>query len=59
MWGGDVAQKEWKWNVVFGSKKLLFEDLKSFHGVGPLYLIMMTLDPITLESGSQQPCPAI
>lgn len=39
-----------------GGKKQLFED---FHDVGPVYLIMMTLDPITPESGSRHLCPAI
>ena len=43
----------------FGGKKQLFANRKSFHDVGPVYLIMMTLDPITPESGSQHPCPAI
>lgn len=42
-----------------GGKKQLFEDRKNFHDVGPVYLIMMTLDPITPESGSRHLCPAI
>lgn len=45
--------------MVFGGKKQLFEDCKSLHDVGPVYLIMMTLDPITPESGSQHRCPTI
>lgn len=42
-----------------GVKKQLFEDCKSLHDVGPVYVIMMTLDPITPESGSRHPCPTI
>lgn len=45
----------WFW----GGKKQLLEDRKTFHHVGPVYLIMMTLDPITPESGSRRLCPAI
>lgn len=35
-----------------GGKKQLFDGCKNFHDVVPVYLIMMTLDPITVESGS-------
>lgn len=59
LWGREVLRRGWEWNVVFGVKKQLFANCKSFHDVGLVYLIMMTLDPITPESGSQHPCPAI
>lgn len=38
----------WFWGV----KKQLFEDCKSFHDVGPVCSIMMTLHPITPEWGT-------
>lgn len=43
----------WFWGV----KKQLFEDCKSFHDVGPVCSIMMTLHPITPEWGTQTVIP--
>lgn len=59
LWGRECLQKGMGVECGFWGKKQLFEDRKCFHGVGPVHLIMMTLDPITPESGSQHPCPAI
>lgn len=42
-----------------GFKKQLFEERKCLRDVGPVHLIMMTLDSLTPESGSQYPRPAI
>lgn len=60
MWRGEVVRDEDGSGMWFlGGKKQLFEDRKSFYDVGPVYSIMMTLDPITPESGSLHPFPTI
>lgn len=54
---GGSAKEDGRGMWFLGGKKQLFADRKNFHDVGPVYLIMMTLDPIT--PGSRLLCPAI
>ena len=60
LWGREVLEEEDGMQMwFFEGREQLFEDRKSLRDVGPVHLIMMTLDPITPESGSGRPCPTI
>lgn len=54
---GGSTEEDGRGMWFLGGKKQLFADRKNIHDVGPVQLIMKTLDPIT--PGSRLLCPAI